>query len=891
MNKQLLYKLLYIKPGEIDRVAYLFLVQLCSGIGLVFMFIVATTLFLNSVEMENLPWVFVISGASLILINFIYEEANNHFSIRKICFTILIACGLVLAFFPFFIGSGHGEKGLYVLFALYFVFYYLVSTGFWGIAALVFDVRESKRLFSIISAGDILSKLIGYGAVYIVVKYVGGYEKMLLISTVFFVLAAFFLHLFFEKTGTELKHEFEDNEEVEKIGVFHTFINNIFGNRLILWISVISLLLTCSLTLLDFEFLSKLKFAKKSEEDLMRFLATFFAISRIIAVVFKLVLSSRLQHKLGISKTLLTLPATIFFAIAFYFITNGFSGSDQGLYILGFLVVLTEVIRASIYDPLFFALFQPLKPSLRLKGHSIVKGIVNPAGQLLMGLLLLFIFKTTGFVDSDVVFQWLFVLTIMWMGAVLITTSSYYRSIKNALKNNSIFNISRASFLNHPKFFESIDLKLNTGQVEDKLIALEMIYGHNKNKFFKLVPAYLENEDPKMVDFLLVKISENKWEQFIPEIKSLYHRTVTDMRYKMARFMSEMDFDLYQEIKAEARETKDHRLAIAGITGALQSKDINSIIDAGQEILNRSASGTAKDVSEVLDIVEQTGNPILYKQLIPLLTINGIPLQRKLILTIGKINHPYFLDYLLEKGMEPRLAPDVDKVLVQMVDHWITNLVWVTEKLGKERVVNLLIRANTPDTNSLLEELFYTDDEMRPEIVIHLFLNKQTRGEPSRILPFMANALDELVLLKQQMNHGGTTHLYQALQEERLSRVGYLLALLGLIDTDPRIKDIYYVARRGITEKYGHMLEILEVKGKKFNLPKLDQIIEDVFYQESYLRSDIKSVIEVCKEILRSAALKYNDWTIAVSLYILKQSGKAIANHNYEKPIHRELTQ
>jgi hypothetical protein len=45
---------------------------------------------------------------------------------------------------------------------LYYLVYQLSSLELWGVTALLFDVRQGKRLFGVISAGDIPAKMLGY---------------------------------------------------------------------------------------------------------------------------------------------------------------------------------------------------------------------------------------------------------------------------------------------------------------------------------------------------------------------------------------------------------------------------------------------------------------------------------------------------------------------------------------------------------------------------------------------------------------------------------------------------------------------------------------------------------------------------------------------------------
>jgi hypothetical protein len=51
--------------------------------------------------------------------------------------------------------------------------YLLNNLEFWGITSLLFDVRQSKRLFGLISSGDIPAKFVGYTMALLLVSYIG----------------------------------------------------------------------------------------------------------------------------------------------------------------------------------------------------------------------------------------------------------------------------------------------------------------------------------------------------------------------------------------------------------------------------------------------------------------------------------------------------------------------------------------------------------------------------------------------------------------------------------------------------------------------------------------------------------------------------------------------
>src|SRR6202007_3259341 len=61
----------------------------------------------------------------------------------------------------------------FLFLSMFNVLYLLNNLEFWGVVARLFDVRQSKRLFAIVSAGDIPAKLIGYIIALLLVPHIG----------------------------------------------------------------------------------------------------------------------------------------------------------------------------------------------------------------------------------------------------------------------------------------------------------------------------------------------------------------------------------------------------------------------------------------------------------------------------------------------------------------------------------------------------------------------------------------------------------------------------------------------------------------------------------------------------------------------------------------------
>ena len=105
---------------------------------------------------------YFIAGIALIAVNYIYTYVEHRYSLKN-AFKWSILLAIVSLFFLAYIINSESH-GFIVFFLLiwYHLIYYLCNSGFWGIASIVFNVREGKRVFSLIGSGDIPAKMLGY---------------------------------------------------------------------------------------------------------------------------------------------------------------------------------------------------------------------------------------------------------------------------------------------------------------------------------------------------------------------------------------------------------------------------------------------------------------------------------------------------------------------------------------------------------------------------------------------------------------------------------------------------------------------------------------------------------------------------------------------------------
>src|SRR5436305_15251359 len=160
-----------IRQDEGWLVKKLFLLQFLQGAGIAFFFTASFAIFLDHFSIQGLPYVFVYSSLLLWVAGFFYARVEHKLNINNLAFVVTIFIAVSMLFFRIGFVYIRTDWFLYLMLAWFNVLYLLNNLEFWGIASLLFDARQSKRLFGVISAGDIPAKFIGYTLALFTVEY------------------------------------------------------------------------------------------------------------------------------------------------------------------------------------------------------------------------------------------------------------------------------------------------------------------------------------------------------------------------------------------------------------------------------------------------------------------------------------------------------------------------------------------------------------------------------------------------------------------------------------------------------------------------------------------------------------------------------------------------
>src|SRR5678815_822050 len=504
MNRRpFLLKLLNVRPAEWKVVSQLFWLQFFMGTGIAFFFTASFSHFLEKFSASQVAWVMIISSPLLFLTGWVFNKFEHRFHLTRVGTIVIILMAISILTLQLSSNWIKGDWFYYVTFAWYYVLYLASNLCFWSITSTLFDVRESKRLFAVISGGDVPAKFIGYTMAYFFVKAIGPLN--LLWPAFIFMLGALPFLYQLSRSGVIHHHHHTDQaiEFIQGKG-FKVFVKRYTLNTLIRRLAVLTFIISASLAIINYAFYAEVK--EQHDKDLSTFIIQFMAASQIVALLVKIILTGRIVTSIGIKKSLLITPLVLLgLLIIIISAQYAASGSKLVFYAFGMAAIAVEVLRTTITNPVFLTVMQPLNPNARSKAHAIVKGIMDPFAFLFSGVLLIFINSLKLGNELLTICYILAFFGISWIVSILLVNRSYHHTLLKAISSRFF---SQEEFkLSDEELQQQILKKIKTGNETEIINILQMlntqISGGSKEIIFKLLDHPSDNI--KKVTLLLIQ--------------------------------------------------------------------------------------------------------------------------------------------------------------------------------------------------------------------------------------------------------------------------------------------------------------------------------------------------------------------------------------------------
>ncbi|WP_022824163.1 cyclic nucleotide-binding domain-containing protein [Hymenobacter norwichensis] len=379
------HRFLGIRPDEGKTVWLFFLHNFLLGIGTILVYVAANVILLENNPERNLPLAYGVAALALMGVGRVYTHFEHRLQLQKLAVRVLLAVVALTGVLGVLVVAGNSVAAAVAIMAGYRIIYLLTNLEFWGVSAVVFDVRQSKRLFSLISSGDMPAKALG-AVLAILVHAHTDLLLLLLLAFGAYVGALLVLRTTISSHVVEARSVGRRERQVGTAPLLQRW----FGNSQLVLAMCLSLMAIAAVTItVEYSFFVNVKHKFHDQTTLMRYVGTVLTLTYLVAMLFKVLFSQFTVERLGIRWLLLALPGMVLLAVLLFGGLRAGNASDAVmlLYFCGLFLVL-EVLRRAVFDPVFLVLFQALSAEERLAAHTTAKGFYEPLGMALAGLLL-----------------------------------------------------------------------------------------------------------------------------------------------------------------------------------------------------------------------------------------------------------------------------------------------------------------------------------------------------------------------------------------------------------------------------------------------------------------------------------------------------------------------
>jgi hypothetical protein len=452
-------KKLNIREDESNKVGLLIIQSIFIGIFLSFYNNFSSTLFLatENLGFAKLPEAYIYSGILGFIFSYIFSKFQKKLNPSKLLQYFFLV--IILLFISIKIGLiVFEDKPEYKIYLIYFSFIVFVpisvltGVGFGSISLKMFDLRQGKRLFSIITTGEVISSLIAYSFIsFLQNKSINKNDdtSFLLYFVISGALLAFVFQSYIGKKYADiLKNKISLVTNIKSKISFSEIINN----KYYLSIIILSIVSVISFMFINFSFL-KLSKGDGNQKELSAFLALVYAIIKTMELIFKTFISGRVIEKyglklgLGILPTFL-IPTTLIIVSSFYF-----EFKDNSILIFAATsFILAMVFKKAFEGPTFSLLFLPLDSQTKISLQTLVNGKAKLFAPILAGIILNLV------VDYEDVIQiismFLVIMLTVWLYTVNKVGYNYKSLISRLLKERKGKSHQKFSETNYLHSFE-----------------------------------------------------------------------------------------------------------------------------------------------------------------------------------------------------------------------------------------------------------------------------------------------------------------------------------------------------------------------------------------------------------------------------------------------------
>ena len=743
-QRSLLSRWFSIETGEGRALALLIAHSFLIGLARWVMESASDAIYLGQQDIHTLPLVFIGIGVVSTILGLAYGRAEGFLSFRgllsvTLCFLALSVAALwaLLVFTSF--------SWVPVLIQIWNDTIEVFTTVELGaLAGWMFNVRQAKRLYAIIGAGDVVAGILGGFIIPPLVNVTGTPALLLLVAVALaaaMVLMQYILRTIEQQGEAEESEPAASRSEPKPVPLLKR-LRDPYLALLLALAAIDTIVFFFSVT----AFLADSRARFPDEDQLAQFFGFVFSGVSFVTLIMRTVVSARLVRRFGLIGGLMLLPLALLVASSL--------GMAAGLLVPGTLLAFWSIIVIrltyavlfdSTFQPTALMLFQPISRHTRVWAQGFVETVGKPIVTGLAGLLLLG-FMAVAPLEGRYVAWVLVVACLAWTIVSARAARGYTQVLIQALEQRSLRGF-------HLSLTDATTVALLERGLDDPHPAA-VIYCLNQMEQVgsdRLAPALLRllrHDAAEVRVDALHKLERLLFREALPDVLRLAAEDpaprVRAAALRAAVALGETDvFDIVLPFLDEANDEVKSGAAV----GLLVHGGIEGVLAAGESLIRMLDSASAAERAQAARILGQVGIRNFYRPLRKLLDDVSPEVRRAALAAAPSVRNPALWPSVVANLARPDSRHAAVNALVAIGEPAIDEIAKAFEdpdvdRRTRLRIVRVIARIHGPKSLEFLRSrATYPDSEIRGLVLVALAARKYQASETEQ--PAILEALQQ----------------------------------------------------------------------------------------------------------------------------------------------------
>jgi ATP:ADP antiporter, AAA family len=376
----------------------------------------AATLFLSNYEPGLIAWMYIFGAVLLTATALSVGRMLDRFSPARVAI-LAGAAGAATAILLWLFALSNWRPMAVVIYLASEVLARLPVLLFWGVAALLFNAREGKRLFVLVGAAGTLACAIAGATIRPFARVFTTEDLLLLVAGLLAVFSIAVARLVAADGSRSASMPHREQKQAGAFGHYKTLFGTIHPRNMA-WLAIVA---TATLLIVDYVFKVSAR-ANYEGDALAAFFGTFYSATSITALVFQLFLVHLILKKGGVSVALMVLPASLVLVGIGVALTHGFGWVVAAKF-------LDSLFDFTINAAALQLLYLGVRKQSRGRIRALIEGTLRPVTIALAGLVLAVI----GGASLRSLSVGIVVLAVVWMLLAYRSYQSYVAGLLDSI--------------------------------------------------------------------------------------------------------------------------------------------------------------------------------------------------------------------------------------------------------------------------------------------------------------------------------------------------------------------------------------------------------------------------------------------------------------------------